>query len=186
MMMQDIAMHVLDIGMNALVAHSHLVEIFFEENTNKSIIRFEIIDDGIGMDDEELVNAQSPFYTTRTTRKFGFGIPFIKAATEMCGGNFLLQSKKGYGTNLKAEFNSSNIDCPPIGDIAGAIVSLMVFDETINLIYHYKYNDRDFVVTTDEIKRELKNMAITIPSIQVWLGKYIAENMYQLKKEEQS
>ena len=186
MMMQDIAMHVLDIGMNSLKADSSEVKIFINEDTNSSRISFTIIDDGRGMSEEEMKNAQDPFYTSRTTRRFGLGIPFIKAAAEICGGKFLLQSLKGKGTELKAEFDSSNIDCPPLGNVADAIVTLMVFDETINLIYQYSYNDTEFIVSTNELKNELEDVAISEPAIQIWLTEYINENMERLKKEEQS
>ena len=186
MMMQDIAMHVLDIGMNSLKADSSEVKIILKEDTNSSKISFIIIDNGKGMDGMELKNAQDPFYTTRTTRRFGLGIPFIKAAAEICGGKFLLESIKGEGTRLVAEFDSSNIDCPPIGNIPDAIVCLMVFDETINLIYQYNYNDLEFIVSTNELKKELEDVAISEPAIQLWLTEYIKENMERLKKEEQS
>ena len=104
MMMQDIAMHILDIGMNSIKANADTVKITIQNDliTSKLTIVFE--DNGCGMNEEEVINAQNPFYTSRSTRKVGLGIPFIKAAAEMSGGSFSINSKKNEGTVLKVEF----------------------------------------------------------------------------------
>lgn len=186
MMMQDIAMHVLDIGMNSIKAKASQVTIQLTENTLSHELSLSFIDNGVGMTAEELKQAQNPFYTSRSTRKVGLGIPFIKAAAEMCGGKFLLQSQKGEGTILNVTFDTSNIDCPPLGSIADSIVNLMVFDETINLIFEYVRNSSEFTISTFEIKQELEDVSMSEPAIRIWLTDFIKENMERLKKEEQS
>lgn len=186
MMMQDIAMHILDIGMNSIKANADTVKITIQNNLNTSKLTITFEDNGCGMNEEEVINAQDPFYTSRSTRKVGLGIPFIKAAAEMSGGSFSLISKKNEGTILKVEFDSSNIDCPPLGNVEDSIVSLMVFDETINLIFNYYLNDSLFEVSTFQIKKELEDISMSEPAIQIWLTEYIGENIERLKKEEQS
>ena len=186
MMMQDIAMHILDIGMNSIKAKADTVIITIQNNVDASrrIITFE--DNGCGMSEEDVIQAQNPFYTSRSTRKVGLGIPFIKAAAEMSGGCFSLNSKLNEGTVLKVEFDTSNIDCPPLGNVADSIVSLMVFDESINLIFKYYWNNSLFEVSTSQIKMELEDVSMSEPAIQIWLTEYIGENIERLKKEEQS
>ena len=41
-----------------------------------------------------------PFFTTRTTRKVGLGVPFLKMACEMTGGSFDIRSQPGVGTTV--------------------------------------------------------------------------------------
>ena len=51
---------------------------------NRLTIR--VRDDGRGMDAETLQRVTDPFFTTRTTRHVGLGVPLLKAAAERCNG----------------------------------------------------------------------------------------------------
>ncbi|PKL12955.1 MAG: hypothetical protein CVV52_07980, partial [Spirochaetae bacterium HGW-Spirochaetae-8] len=55
---------------------------------------------GCGMTKEELEKAKTPFYTTRTTRKVGLGLPMIQMLAEQTEGSMELQSIKNEGTTL--------------------------------------------------------------------------------------
>ena len=52
-----------------------------------------------------------PFYTTRTTRKVGLGLPFLIQNAEQTGGSVTLTSEPGKGTEVRAVFHSDHIDC---------------------------------------------------------------------------
>ena len=57
-------------------------------------IRFiRITDNGCGMTPEVLQGVVNPFYTTRTTRKVGLGIPLLKLAAEQTGGTVSITSR---------------------------------------------------------------------------------------------
>ena len=77
-MMQDLAMHILDLGQNSIRANAKNIEICLLIDDEKDCITFRLVDDGIGMDEEMQKRVLDPFFSTRTTRKIGLGIPFIK------------------------------------------------------------------------------------------------------------
>ena len=57
-----------------------------------------------GMTPEEAGKVLDPFFTTRTTRKVGLGVPFFKQAAESAGGSFQIGSEEGKGTEVTAVF----------------------------------------------------------------------------------
>ena len=86
--MRDLSLHILDIAQNSIRAKAKLVEIVIEEDAHEDTISLQIIDDGTGMDEETMAKVQDPFYTTRTTRKVGLGIPLLAQTARSCGGDF--------------------------------------------------------------------------------------------------
>ena len=86
------------------------------ENLKLDLLQISIKDNGKGMDAETVVRIQDPFYTTRTTRRVGLGIPLFKAAAEACNGSLTIKSIPGTGTEVTAVFQNSHIDRMPLGD----------------------------------------------------------------------
>ena len=82
------------------------------------------------MDAETARRVTNPFYTTRTTRKVGLGLPFLIQNAEQTGGSVTLTSEPGKGTEVRAVFHSDHIDCPPWGDLPGT-VALFITNRTI-------------------------------------------------------
>ena len=116
-MLQDLSQYILDIAENSLKAQASSVEIEVEEDTRENVLRLRVTDNGVGMDIEQLSMVENPFFTTRTERRVGLGIPFLKQAAETCDGSFEIRSEKGRGTVIEASFRRDCIDCPPLGDI---------------------------------------------------------------------
>src|SRR5512141_1752103 len=102
--MREIALHLLDIAENSAAANSRNISIDVHEDLHKDLLTASVTDDGRGMDAETAKNVQDPFYTTRTTRKVGLGIPLLKLAAEQADGRFSLQSEPGKGAWLEADF----------------------------------------------------------------------------------
>ena len=75
--MRELSLNVLDIAQNSIAAGSLLTEIVIREDTVKKELLIGIYDNGKGMTDEQVRNVQDPFFTTRTTRKVGMGIPLF-------------------------------------------------------------------------------------------------------------
>lgn len=86
--MVDLSLHILDVATNAFKAKATLVKIIIEEK--EEFIQVSIEDDGCGMSDEVLQQVTNPFFTSRTTRKVGLGIPLFKQTCEQTGGYILL------------------------------------------------------------------------------------------------
>ena len=115
--MEELSLHLLDLIQNSVKAGASLVEIIITEKAGLLTIILE--DNGCGMSEEFLSRVESPFTTTRTTRKVGLGIPLFKQAALMAGGDFSITSRQGEGTRLTATFELDNIDRAPMGDLAG-------------------------------------------------------------------
>ena len=94
--MVDLSLHILDVATNAFKAKATLVKIIIEEK--EEFIQVSIEDDGCGMSDEVLQQVTNPFFTSRTTRKVGLGIPLFKQTCEQTGGYFNIVSQVGVGT----------------------------------------------------------------------------------------
>ena len=72
-MMEDLAMHILEILMNSIKAGAKLITLKIRDSFNDDVIAFSIEDDGKGMDEEMVKKAADPFTTSRTTRRIGMG-----------------------------------------------------------------------------------------------------------------
>ena len=97
-MLPEISLNILDIVQNSTRAHASLVEIILSFDTQAHLMKLAIRDDGCGMTKEQVAAATDPFFTSRTTRRIGLGIPFLKQSAECTGGSFDLQSEPGKGT----------------------------------------------------------------------------------------
>ena len=98
--MRELSLNVLDIAQNSISANASLIEIEIVGDTKKNELLIGIYDNGKGMTPEQVRNVQDPFFTTRTTRKVGMGIPLFKLAAEQTGGSLCIESEVGVGTTL--------------------------------------------------------------------------------------
>lgn len=116
--MQTLSDHILDIAQNSIRAQASRVEIDLQENATEDSLVITIKDNGCGMDEAIVAKVTDPFFTSRTVRKVGLGIPLFKQNAEATGGNLKIESKTGEGTIIEAKFGLSHWDRPPMGDIA--------------------------------------------------------------------
>ncbi len=166
-------MHILDIVENSVKAGATLIEVNF--TAEKGFINIEIIDNGRGMDAEFLKRVCDPFTTTRTTRKVGLGIPLLKMAAETANGSFNISSMVGVGTTVKVSFEIDNIDRAPLGDLVSTITTQL--SNTVDYVWKYRIDDREFVFDTREVKRELDGVPIDSPEIIVFIKDLVTENL---------
>ena len=78
--MKELSLNVLDITKNSVKANATLIDISLVEEGNK--LTLTITDNGCGMKPEVAATVMNPFYTTRTTRKVGMGVPLLMLAAE--------------------------------------------------------------------------------------------------------
>ncbi|MDR2150984.1 MAG: sensor histidine kinase [Spirochaetaceae bacterium] len=119
---------VTDITQNSCEADAHSVELDIAET--ESEFRFTVKDNGKGMSKEVLSRAFDPFVSDGSKhpyRKVGLGLPFLLQTAEQSGSGWHIASKPGRGTVLEAWFNLRTVDMPPIGDIAGMVLTVLLF-----------------------------------------------------------
>ena len=124
--MQELSLNVLDIAQNSVRAGARLIEIMVDEQPESDTMTITVADDGCGMTPEQAAHVTDPFFTTRTTRRVGLGVPFLKMAAEMTGGGLTIETAPGRGTTVRAVFGLTHIDRMPLGDIAATICSLLL------------------------------------------------------------
>ena len=126
-MMPEIALNILDVAENPVRAGAKVVTITVEIDEAADTLGVTIADDGCGMSEEQTAHVTDPFFTTRTTRTVGLGVPFFKQAAELSGGSFSIVSRLGEGTAVHAVFGLRSIDRMPLGDVSGVIHDLVTF-----------------------------------------------------------
>ena len=178
--MRELSLNVLDIAQNSVSANATLVEIEIIEDTAKCELLIGIYDNGKGMTPEQLENVRDPFFTTRTTRKVGMGIPLFRFAAEMTGGRFDIESEVGVGTQVRAYFKTDHLDFTPVGDMASTFISLVTMNLHMDFVYRRKLDSQEFTVDTRQLKEILGDVPLNEPSIAVWITQYINENTKQL------
>ncbi len=174
-MMTEIALNVLDVAENSVRANATLVEIEVIIDQKKDLLSVRIKDNGCGMSEEQLKSVEDPFFTTRSTRKVGLGVPFYKQAALAAGGEFYIRSELGVGTETFASFGLSNIDRMPLGDINGTIHTLVVYNEGLDWIYRYVFNEAEFTLDTREFREILGDISFKEPEISQYIMDYLTE-----------
>ncbi len=158
--MQDLSLHILDIVENSIAARADRIEIRIIEDTKKDLLSVEVIDNGEGMDEETVKKALDPFYTSKTIRRFGFGLPLLAEAAKAASGHLSISSKKGKGTKIKADFQYSHIDRKPLGDMGQTIITLVIGNPEVDFVYVHKKNSHEYSLDTKEVKARLKDRPI--------------------------
>ena len=180
--MRELSLNILDIVQNSISAGASLTEIVVNENTKDKTLLIGIYDNGCGMTEEQVKSVIDPFFTTRTTRKVGMGIPLFKMSCEQTGGKFTIESEKGVGTKINALYKTDSIDFTPLGDIASTIVTIVSMNADKEFLYRRVLDDKEFIFSTVEIKKILDGVPLSEPSVMNWIEEYLNEQYNELLK----
>ncbi len=175
--MKEISMHILDIAMNSIKTDASLLEIKIEDSKKYNRLTISITDNGKGMSSDVIKKVTNPFYTSRTTRKVGLGIPMLKEAGEICRGYLKIESKIGEGTRIFCYFERDNIDRAPLGNMGETIMTIINSGDNFDLVYSHKTDSGEFIFDTREVKKMLDGISINDMSILTWIKEYINENI---------
>lgn len=143
---------VADVAANSIEAGASRVAVDFSEFDGKIVLRVE--DNGKGMDEATKARAFNPFFTEpgkHDKRKVGMGLPFVKQTCDACGGEVSLESEKGVGTTLVCTFSADSIDLPPVGNLAGAALSLFGFPGDFELVFSHRKGAESYSVSRLEL-----------------------------------
>ena len=178
--MKELSLNVLDIAMNSVKAKATLINILITEDDE--LLKMEIVDNGCGMTADFLRGVIDPFCTTRTTRKFGLGIPLLKLAAEQTGGEVVITSKheseypEEHGTHVVATFYKKHIDFTPMGDIISTVTTLIQGSPDIDFVFLHKSNTFDVSLDTREVREVLgPEIPLSEPEILLWIADNLSE-----------
>lgn len=181
--MKEIALHILDIAENCIAAGGKRVIISIVDEPLTDIQTIRIEDNGKGMSEEEIKRTSDPFYTSRTTRRVGLGIPLFRQHAEMTGGELRIQSEKGFGTTVEATFHKGHADRQPMGDLEGSWVLLATSNPAIEWEMVIQTGKGHFSISTSEIRQELGLDVIRGTEITSALKRMIRNNLDELGLE---
>ena len=142
-MMEDLSLHILDIVENAVAAGATRIFVTVTEDEKRDLLRIRVSDNGPGMSKDILRRALDPFFTTKGKRT-GLGLPLLAQAAEQCGGRMTIRAVPGKGTEVTARFGHRHIDRPPLTNMKGTLMAIVLGHAEIDLVYRHNRNGRVF------------------------------------------
>ena len=174
--MRELSLNVMDVAQNSVRAEASVVRISVTESDKDDRLTIEIADNGCGMTQEQVQQVIDPFFTTRTTRKVGLGVPLFKLSAEQTGGSFDIQSEKGVGTTTTASYVKSHVDMTPLGDINSTVKILIQCNPDIDFVYTCTTDNGSFTLDTRELRQVLGDVSLDTPDVLEWIADYLEEN----------
>ena len=173
--MKELSLHLLDLAENSVSAQARTITIAVCEDMAADRLQVSVADDGKGMPPEVAARVVDPFFTSRTTRNVGLGIPLLKEAAEACRGSLELVSQPGVGTTVTAIFQHSHIDRMPLGNLPDTLLGLLVAPPEIHWVFHYYLQQAGsaepycFAFDDQPVKEILDGLPLSEPSVLAFL-----------------
>lgn len=173
--MRELSLNVMDVAQNSVRAEATLVYITVEESDKDDFLNVTISDNGCGMTEDQVQQVTDPFFTTRTTRKVGLGVPLFKMSAEQTGGSFSIQSEVGKGTKTSAGYVKSHVDMTPLGDINSTVSILIRCNPDIDFVYSRSTDMGSFTLDTRELREVLQGVSLDTPEVIEWIEEFLKE-----------
>jgi len=167
---KELSLNILDIAKNSVKAGASQIGISIVERDG--IRTLTIRDNGCGMSQEFLERVTDPFTTTRTTRSVGMGLPLLKLAAEQADGSMHIESSQGedHGTTVTATFRIDHLDCEPVGDAAGTMVTLIQGNPEIDYEFLWETPEGEKYISTSEMRSILGDVPLDTPEVLLWIS----------------
>jgi len=185
--MKELSLNILDVAENSVKAGATLTQILLTEKDGT--LTLEIVDDGCGMSEDVVRSVTDPFYTTRTTRKVGMGIPLLKLACEQTGGSLSISSVTqeadpvNHGTHVTATFDMNHIDFTPLGDVNESVLTLIQGHPDTDFLFRHQTADRVVELDTRQLREILEDVPLNSYDVMIWIGGYLREQ-YEASEED--
>jgi Histidine kinase-, DNA gyrase B-, and HSP90-like ATPase len=184
--MREISLHLLDLAENSVSAGAQAITISVWEDLVADRLTARIEDNGRGMDEETVRRVSDPFFTSRTTRKVGLGIPLLQEAAQAAHGRLEIRSKPCTGTQVEVSFQHSHIDRMPLGNLATVFLELTVGHPEIHWIFRYSActpaNQETFEFNDEPVKEILADLPLSHPDVIAYLRETLEEGLGAAQK----
>lgn len=180
--MRELALHIMDIMENGIGAGATLIHLDISENHKENRIRIVIGDNGRGIPKGLLDKVTDPFFTSRTTRRVGLGLSLFREASRRCEGEFTIASEEGKGTSVEATFRLDHIDLAPLGQIDGAMTSMIMGNPEVDFFFRHDVDGRCFEMDTREIRKELEEVPLNHPKVLQSISESIRKGEEGIRK----
>ena len=105
----------------------------------------------------------------------GLGLPLLRLTAEQTGGSLSIESTVGVGTTVTARFDRRHLDCPPLGDMAGAVALLIQGSPEVELTYRHTTPRGEASLDTAELREVLGDVSLAEPEVFAWIQDYLTE-----------
>lgn len=152
--MEELSLHILDVVENSIAAGAHSVQIAVREDLPADVFEIEITDDGQGMDADTCRKALDPFFTSKTVRRVGLGLPMFREAARRAGGELTVSSAPGRGTQVRVIFQHSHIDRQPLGDMPATLITLIVGHPEVRFQFRHRKDGQEVALDTADLESD--------------------------------
>ena len=177
--MKDLSLNLLDIAENSVKAGATLTQLLLTQEAAN--LTFQVVDDGCGMTEEILRGVTDPFYTTRTTRKVGMGLPLLRMAAEQTGGTMEVESRHvsvcpdNHGTVVTAVFHTDHIDCPPVGDLVATVTTLIQGHPDTDFLFRHTIDGAAVELDTRQLREILGEVSLAEYEVLQWITGFLTD-----------
>lgn len=179
--MQDIAMISLELLINAQSAQATQIHMHYQVNPRKNKVKLSVIDDGNGMDEETLKKVSSPFYSGRSTRKIGLGLPFFIQSVQQCDGQVNLSSTWGHGTRIEGQWSYDHWDNPPEGNLGECILLCIQANPKTQIVFTYQYQEAVHNFDSKKLQEMIDPLPLDQTDILLWIEQEINQQIKTCK-----
>ena len=129
--MHDLSLYLLDILENSVRAGATVIATGIAADRAADELVLSVEDDGPGLPVEP-EQALDPFFTTKSNKKTGLGLSLFRQAAEAAGGGLTVgRSDELGGVAVRARMSLTDVDRPPLGDLAASIATMVVTNPEI-------------------------------------------------------
>ncbi len=176
-MIGDLSMHLADLVQNSLRAGCKRVEV--DLDLCGGMLRIAVLDDGSGLTEDGRRRACDPFYTSKPGRSVGLGLPLLCQTAEQVGGTFALDTAEGAGARVEAQLPWDHPDRPPLGDLAGTLLPLIVTSSEVEFIIRLRHDEAAWELDTRQIRSVLGDVPLTHSEVLSFLEDSFRDGLEQ-------
>ena len=176
-MIESLDMHVLDLVQNSTSAGATKITVLVACDQVTDQLTLQVSDDGRGMDEDTMNAVRRGYFSSKSPKSVGLGIPLLREVAEHCDGSFDIKSGLGKGTTVTATFRRSHVDLPPFGDLVKTFLNILVTSGIRWVRITYRCDNREFLVDTNELHDVLGEVSLQHPEVIQFLQGYIEERM---------
>jgi signal transduction histidine kinase len=153
--MHDLSLYLLDIIENSVRAGATRIHVGVTAARADDSLEITVEDDGPGLPVTPR-QALDPFYTTKQGKKTGLGLSLFRQAAEAAGGGLSVgHSDELGGVAVRAWMGLTNVDRPPLGDVATSILTMVATNQEVDFAVDLADGDERTSLQGSELPQRL-------------------------------
>lgn len=167
--MREISLHAMDLIQNALHSGAGVIRVSLETDEAANGLVLEVEDDGPGPPETILATLGDPF--AAGSCRLGVGLSLLHASVERTGGQLFMAPAAEKGTMVRASYTLHHVNRPPIGDMAGAMHTVMVCNPSLDFVVRARVAPADAdTLDTREMREKMgSGLRLDEPQVSRWL-----------------